>query len=512
MKFADKATLNILAKTMGSLLLMVSSVIMTRYLTKPVYGTYLQAMLIINTVILLAFVGLPQSIYYYFETAVNRKLFIYKNVLLSTVIGIAVALIIVLCDGSISRLVGNRELEEYMPYLAAIIVLQAPTCFRDPIFFSSGALVANSVSALACSVIDYLPLYYAVTAGWGLKSIFMVSAASKAVNLVLFFILLKRCCLDRCAGQVSDPAAKPVRLMDQVRYAVPIGAAGYLGVIGSQVDKYIISSGFSPSQFAVYSRGAMEVPLISTITYLLNDITLPQYVAAYKQKNIRLLLDLMHANIDKVAKINLAVFVFLLVEAPRLMEILYTSRYAEATPIFRIYLLSLLFGVTVYNMIPTVSGNTRMLFHATLISIVAKISVCLLLLRVLGPIGVAAGVFVGSFLYMAYLLTCSVRILQVKWSEIMPWARVAKIISVAVVAGAVSGLYHFCWGRLGLSESPVTLGISFLLFSYVYLFGLDLVGLLCKDDHAFLRRWLRIDPFLFMPRLKGRVAADPPAG
>lgn len=508
MKFADQATLNILAKTMSSLLLLVSSVIMTRYLTKPVYGTYLQAMLVTNTVILLAFVGLPQSIYYYFQTAPNKKQFIYKNILVSTVMGIAVALLIVSLSLPISRALGNLELMEYMPYLAALILLQSPICFRDPIFFSSGALIANSVSTLAFCLIDYLPLYFAVLSGWSLKSIFLVSITSKALNLLFFFILLKKYCLSRLPDPVPGVAQKQVKLMDQVRYAVPLGAAGYLGVIGSQADKYIISNGFSPGEFAAYSRGAMEVPLISSITYLLNDITLPQYVAAYRQKNIRLLLDLMHANLDKVAKINLGVFVFLLVEAPLFLEILYTREYADAAPIFRVYLLSLLFGVTVYNMIPTVSGNTRMLLHATGISIVAKISASVLLLKVLGPIGVALGVFVGSLLYMSYLLACSVRILRVNWSEILPWGRVARILLVAGVAGAVCAFYHLALGRFAVPENLVTLSVSFLIFGYLYLFGLDLLGLLHSEDHAFLKRWLRIDLFLFMPRLSGRLAPE----
>lgn len=500
MKFADKATLNILSRTLGSVFLMVSSIIMTRYLTKETYGTYLQAMLIMNTVTMLAFVGLPQSIYYYFQSSENKAVFIYKNIALSLVIGIAVAAILMIFRTGICRLVGNDEIYNYMHYLALIIILQSPLSFRDPIFFSSGAYVSNSVSTIFCSAVDYLPLYYAVISGWNLKSILLVSVASKIFNLLFFIVLLKKYCLNTVGNFTPTGHEKKVGLLDQVRYAVPIGAAGYVGVIGSQVDKYIISGGFSPAQFAVYSRGAMEVPFISTITYMLNDITLPQYVTAYKSRDIGRLLDLMHANIDKVAKINIGIFAFLFVEAPLLMEILYTRQYADATPIFRITLMSLLFGVTVYNMIPTVTGNTRMLFNATLFSIVTKIVVCLALLKLMGPIGVALGVFVGSLLYMVYLLYCSVRILDVRWTQIMPWAKVGKICLIAFSAGIMVKLYHTVLLQLGLSDNLVSLGIAFVIFSYLYLCGLNLVGMVCIEDRDFIKRWLRMDPFLIMPR------------
>ncbi len=506
MKFADKATVNILAKTLGSVLLMVSSIIMTRYLSKESYGTYLQAMLIINTVIMLAFVGLPQSIYYYFQSVGDKRTFIVKNVLFGTLIGGGAALLVLLLGNGICSFLGNEELKQYLPYIAGLILLQAPLGFRDPLFYSSGAFVANSASTVVCALFDYLPLFYAVVSGWGLRSIFAVYLFSKALNLLFFLFMLKKWCLDSVAALPQGEGRK-VGLRDQVRYSVPIGAAGYLGVIGSQVDKYVMANGFSAAQFAVYTRGAMEVPFISTITYLLNDITLPQYVAAYKQRNIALLLELMHRNIDKVGKINLGLFAFLFVEAPRLMEILYTKQYADAAPVFRVYLLSLLFGVTVYNMIPTVTGNTRVLFQATVISLAAKVVVCVLLLQVLGPVGVATGIFVGSFLYLSYLLSCSVRILEVKWSEIMPWGRVASIMVVAGAAGGACALYHMLLLRAGIAENLLTVSVSFAIFSYCYLFWLDLFGLLHGEDRDFLKRWLRIDLFLFMPRLSGRLAS-----
>lgn len=504
LKFADKATLNILARTLGSVFLMVSSIIMTRYLTKETYGTYLQAMLVINTVIMFSFVGLPQSFYYYFQQSDNKLAFIYKNIAVSLIIGVSVSALILVFRGTICRLIGNVEIFDYMPYLALIIILQSPLSFREPIFFSSGALISNSVNTIFCSAIDYLPLYYAVVSGWSLKSIFLVAVVSKIINLFFFGILLKKYCFNAVKDMKLTGLEKKVGLLDQVRYAIPIGAAGYVGVVGSQIDKYIISSGFSPAQFAVYSRGAMEVPFISTITYMLNDITLPRYVTAYKEQDIDQLLILMHSNIDKVAKINIAVFAFLFVEAQLLMEILYTKQYIDATPIFRVTLLSLLFGVTVYNMIPTVTGNTRMLFSAAIISTIVKIAVCFLLLSLLGPVGVAIGVFAGTLLNMVYLLFCSVRILKVRLSQIMPWAKVGKICLVAFSSGFLIKMYHVSLASLGFSDNFMSLAVSFFVFSYIYLCGLNLAGMICTEDRDFIKRWLRLDPFIFMPQLKNK--------
>jgi len=508
MNFADKVALNILAKTMGSGLLIVSSIIMTRYLAKDTYGTYLQAMLLVNTVVMLSFVGLPQSFYYFFQQIGNKRRFIARNVLFGVAIGIVVALLMVIFKTALARMLGNVALERYVLLLALIVLLQSPLCFKEAIFYSTDALIASSLCSVTGAVIDYLPLYYAVISGWSLERLFLVFIASKAVNLAVFFLLLKKFSLDQLPRGGSDDVGPSIGILDQVRYAIPIGGAGYLGVVGSQVDKYIVSNAFSPEQFAVYSRGAMEVPFISTITYMLNDITLPRYVAAYKNRDVPQLLGLMHTNIDKVAKINLAVFAFLFVQAPLLIEILYTRQYVEAAPIFRVYLGSLLFGVTVYNMIPTVTGNTHILFKTTLFSTTIKILLCWGLIHLWGTMGVAVGVILETLLHTAYRLFYCVRILKVGWSEIMPWSNTAKIGLAAAASGAVAALGQWLLGMLGVGGNLLTFSLSFLFFCYFYLFVLHSTRMLHDEDRAFLKRWLRFDLFLFMPRL-GRRATSP---
>ncbi|HJV36213.1 lipopolysaccharide biosynthesis protein [Geomonas sp.] len=498
MRFEDQATLNILARTSGSVLLMGSSVIMTRFLTKEEYGLYLQAMLLLNTVTLLSFVGIGQSIYYYYPQVDDRRSFVRNNLLLGLAIGALTALLLYLGKGLLPFLFKDREMFQYLPFLCALLLLQGPTNLKDPIFLSSGALVANSALTVVSSVIDYLPLCLLVMSRVGLEWLFWAAVASRVVNLAIFAAVIRRYCYQR--GPASrDQGGQRVSLLDQFRYLLPVSAAGYVATIGKQIDKYLIANGFSAAQFATYSRGATDIPFISTITYLINDITLPRYVAAYQRRDIVSLVKMMHTNIDKVAKINFPIFVFLMVEASLFMEILYTRAYLDATPIFQVYLLSLLCGVTVYNMIPTVSGNTRLLLIATVISVVTTIVSGFTLLKLLGPVGVALGSFLGSFSYMVFLLYRSLGILSLSWREIMPWRNLAKIFSVALGAVGVVLLFNALLAVLEIPDGLCSLCVAFALFTYCYLGGLTFMNLLYREDREYLARWLRFDLFVLMP-------------
>ncbi|HJV66224.1 MAG TPA: oligosaccharide flippase family protein [Geomonas sp.] len=498
MRFEDQATLNILAKTSGSVLLLGSSIIMTRFLSKGDYGLYLQAMLLLNTVTLLSFVGIGQSIYYYYPQVDDRRAFIRNNLLLGLAVGAVSALLIYLGKGLLGHLFRDRAMLEYLPYLCALLLLQGPTNLKDPIFLSSGALVPNSALTVVSSAIDYLPLCLLVMARVGLHWIFAAAVAGRVLNLAIFAAVTRRYCCQPGPASSEHPGRR-VSLIDQFRYLLPVSAAGYVSTVGKQIDKYVIANGFSVAQFATYSRGATDIPFISTITYMINDITLPRYVESYQRRDIRSLVKMMHTNIDKVAKINFPVFAFLFVEARLFMEILYTRAYLDSAPIFQVYLLSLLTGVTVYNMIPTVSGNTRLLLAATTLSVCTTVVSAALLLRLLGPVGVALATFLGSFSYMLFLLYRSLGILSLGWREIMPWRNLAKIFTAALGSTGVVAVFHALLRFLEIGEGAVTFGLAFGVFAYCYLGALTLMNLLCREDRAFLKRWLRFDLFVLMP-------------
>jgi len=511
MRFEDNATLNILARTSSSVFLLISSVFMVRYLSKEDYGTFLQVMLILNTVIMLTFVGLPHSVYYYYPQIRDKRHFVKQTLLVGTVISIVAATIVFLLRHSLAVWLNNPDLAYFGGITALLILCQGPVVFRDPILLSQNALMLNSVSTLLTALLTYIPLFIALFFGVGLKSIILIFLGSNLANLVVFLAMIGLLFrnTDSADAETSEDQERRLRvsLWEQVRYSFPIGLASYIGIIGKQIDKYIISAFFLPAQFAVYSRGAMEVPLIGNVTYTLNDMTMPRYVAAYKRGDTKEFLRLMHTNIDKVAKINFGVFAFLFFEAGLLMEVLYTREYLSTTPVFQVYLFLLFLSITVYGMIPRVTGKTRQLTFATGLSVSLNIVFSLCMIPLLGPVGAAAGTILGSLGYMIFLLWSASRTLGVSWRAILPWRMLLQTLAAAAAPLVLVWGYHAALGYFVISKNFWVLCGAFGFYLYGYLSALNFSGLLQDQDRAYLCRWLRFDLFVLLPR--SRTGVEP---
>ena len=506
MRFEDKATLNILARASTSVFLLASSVIMVRYLSKEDYGTFLQLMLILNTVIMLAFVGLPQSIFYYYPQTRDRRHLVRQTLLIGFSISILAAAIVFFSKNVLASWLNNPGLAYFGDIISLLIFCQGPIAFRDPILLSQNALVLNSIATLISCMLNFIPLFIGLFLGVDLRGILLIFLCSNIVNLFIFLgmiaFILRGSDSDGITSIENNKLRHKISVWEQIRYSFPIGLATYIGVIGKQLDKYIISVFFLPAQFAVYSRGAMEVPLIDNVTYTLNDMTMPRYVAAYAKGDLVEFLRLMHANIDKVAKINFGVFIFLFFEASLLMEVLYTKAYLSATPIFQVYLFLLFLSVTVYGMIPRVTGKTRQLTLATSISVILNIILSLLLIPVIGPVGAAVGTILGSVGYMGFLLLCAAKDLSISWRLIMPWSSLFKTMAAAIFPIVLLWGYHSTLSYMSVSRSAWVLIGAFAIYTYGYLFTLNFMGLLQKEDRDYFFRWLRFDLFVLMPRRK----------
>lgn len=503
MRLEDKTTLNILARTSSSLLLVVSSIIMVRYLSKNDYGTFLQIMLVVNTVTMLAFAGLPQSIFYFYPQTSDKKHLVKQTLWIGFSISLLSAILVFFASEWLAQLLNNPDVASFSVFMGLMILFQGPVSFRDPILLSQEALILNSITSISASLIDYVPVFIGLLLGANLIDVFFIFVCCKIINFIIFLctikIMLNNSVVPSIEKKLYTIKYKRVSCLSQIKYSFPIGIASYIGLIGKQIDKYIISIFFSTGQFAVYSRGSMEVPFISTITYTINDISMTRYVEAYQKKDIKEFLRLMHVNIDKVAKINFGVFAFLFFEARLLIETLYTDEYSSATPIFQVYLFLLFLAITVYNMIPRVTGHTHQLTIATSLSVIVNIILSLCFIPLLGPVGAAIGTVFGSFCYMAYLLFAGSRSLDVSWLSIMPWGYLGRILVISLFPLLGLYFYHFYGIQFEfLGNFGVLLG-AFFVYLYLYLAGLNLFGLLRPEDRSFIVRWVRFNLFLILP-------------
>ncbi len=501
MNLADKTIINVLAKSGGSVLLLISSVVMVRYLSKNEYGVYLQIILIMNTAVMFAYCGIPQSIYYYFHKTNNKPLFIFQNYAIALILGSVTAICVFSINDYLARWFNNPLLHEYKALISFLIFFRAPTNMREPLLISKGNLVLNSVVHIMSSALFYIPITIAAFFSVGLLFLVKIFLIASIVDFILFLGLIVW--LIGNTKRENNPTGNNVvrvSLFKQIRYALPITFSSYMGIIGHQIDKYIVSVFFNPTTFAVYSRGSMRIPVLSQIHYTVNDIMMPQYVKDYADGNIDCLLSKYHLCIKKVAMLNFPVFVFLFFVSPALISLLYTEQYLGAVPVFRTYLLLLVLNITTYGIIPRASGKTQSILYASILNISANIILSCLLVPVLGAVGAAIATILCMSLTCCYYLFISCKILNIGMKRIFPWKFLFSFMGVSMLAGLPVSCIDYLFS---LFDVP----LWFVLFSegLVYLYGFICLvmrfDLFTADDLSVLSKWLKIDAYRLFKRL-----------
>ena len=492
MNLADKTIINILAKSGEAVLLLISSIVMVRYLNKEEFGTFLQIMLIMNTAVMFAYFGIPQSIFYFLHKTDNKASFVLRNIVIACILGGGAAVAVFFLNDSLGQWLNNPLLNEYKYVVVALVFLRGPIIMRDPLLISQGNLLLNSVASIVSNTLFYVPMIIAAFLSAGITVLFNVLLIASVVDLLSFFVLMGWFVKHINKEDYVTADTRYVGLLEQLRYAFPIGISSYIGIVGRQIDQYIVSAFFSPQSFAVYSRGAMRVPVLSTIQFTVNDIMMPYYVKDYRDGKIKSLLSRYHLCVEKVAKINFPVFVFLFLASPSLISLLYTEQYLGAVPVFRAYLFLLIINITTFGIIPRASGKTKSIFYASLINVVANIILSCLLVPVFGAVGAAIATILCAVLSGYYYLIMSCRILGIEMRQIFPWNFLARYLCISLIAGIpIFGIDYIA--QLAGLHLLLTLSLEGIVYSLGFIFLVMRSDFLTADDLNTLSRWLKID-------------------
>ncbi len=503
MNFVDKAILNILAKSSDAFLLLISSMVMVRSLSQSEYGTFLQIMLIVNTSIMLTFFGLPQSIYYFYQKVVNRGFFIVQSLSICLVISFLTSILIYHLIDCLAILLNNPKLILYRLPISLLILFRAPSYIREPILLSQEMLITNSLSTVGFGIIFYAPIIASMVLSGSFENLIPVMLVAASAELFLNMCLIAWVYLKSnifYAGAMSKELVERINLKDQLLYSFPIGVSSYLGIMGQQLDQYMISVFFLPRDLAVYSRGAIKIPIFSSIQFTINDIMMSRYVSCYQSKDFNLFLKYYHQCIEKVAKVNFPVFSFLFAVSPSLIAFLYTEEYIGASDIFRVYLFFLVIGIAVYGAIPRSSGKTSIFVSSTLVSIFCNVALSLLLIYSMGAIGAAIGTILATAISSFYLLKISCKILKVTLSVIFPWSLLGKLFLIAIISAVPVFLIEYFVHVRGVWFFPLLI-FEGGLYGYVYIFIMMRNNMIFSDDIAIIERWLHINVKWYLRKL-----------
>lgn len=496
MNLADKTILNIISKGLSAALLIFTSALMVRSFSKGDYGTYLQIMLVVNTTILIAFFGIPHSIYYYYHQVSNKKTLLIRSFFVILFVSGLGAFFVYAFSRQLAGLLNNSDIERYTIPLCVLIMLQTPAYLKDPVLICHGRLVLNAWLTIIFSIVTFSPIIIGSILRVPIAVLLQWSIFAGIINFILFLAsfgtVLKQLSLSLQPDAGNGNALSKVSLWQQFKYSFPIGLASQFGVMGQQLDQYVISMLFRPADFAVYTRGAMRIPILSSINYTIGDVLMPKYMQTFQNRDIAGFMKYYHASIEKVSKLNYPIFMFLFVAAPAIIGIVYTPRYIEAADIFRVYLLFLVTEVAVYGIVPRISGKTYILTYYTVYNVVMNVVMSLILVKLLGIIGAALAAVIVTSTSSLFVLYVSCGILGVSFREIFPWKNLLDVMKVSFLSVVPVYLVQVTIPHNGFIGF-LLLGAEFVIYLLVCLYLMGKFKVLDHEDLSIFQRWTRID-------------------
>lgn len=473
----------IASKFLNAIVTLAVGIVLVRVLTKEDYGTYLQIMLITGMISGISMLGIPKSIYYFVPRVkhLKRKKVLVNTLALLLVFGMFSCFLSFLLREHISDWMNNTALSQLFTIFCAYIMFKMLNECVDPTFLSLGkaefCAMVNIVSVLGFAICTIPPLLF----GFGLKGLLYGILIFYSVQSLFLLIYITK-----LPGSL-DNVCRLKDLKIKLSYSLPLGMSAIVGMLGKSIDKLIISYWFLPAQFAVYARGAFELPFVGILPYTISNLLIPKYVALYAQNRKEDLLQLWHESIRKIALVIFPIFIFTFIIAEELITLLFTDQYIESVLIFRIYLFMLLIRITVYGGILQAIGDTKSIFKGTTFSLFLNIMLSFLLFKIIGFAGPAVATVISEITLAIYFLIKIKNKLSLSFIKVLPWYHIKNIL----LASLLSGIVIFLIPHLVTTKIKVLIVSGLIYFPFFSLTAWKF-GIINHHDKQLVLSWLSL--------------------
>lgn len=430
MSLAQRAVLLVYGRAAAFGLSLVIPVVLVRLLAQDEYGSYQQLVLLYVTAQAFLLLGVPHSLSYFFPRlgpGGHAQLLRQSLALL----GMAGLLAIVLGLGAQVAL-PDHSLRPFLGLLGlytALMLLVAPL---QNLLVVEGRERASALSMVGFVVVDVVVM---PTAAWLQPDVWGILwgiTAAAAIKAAVSLGYAWRRYLSHDGGE------RFVR--EQLAYGVPVGMMALIGIINLNIDKYLVGLFFPVTAFAVYYVGALWAPVFNWTTQSVVQVVIPRLSAAHHRGDIAAMQRLRSRMASRMALVYFPLATLMAIIARPLIELMFTSAYAGAVPVFTIYLLLLFNRPFGSGEVLMAAGRTHFLFRLALAVGLLNLGLSLLLLARtgLGLLALPVATVSASWVSALAILHRSNHELGVATRDAYGWYTLATIITSSALAGVVA--------------------------------------------------------------------------
>lgn len=219
-----------------------------------------------------------------------------------------------------------------------------------------------------------------------------------------------------------------------VRTSLVVSANRFVGMASAQLDRVVVAALFSAATLGHYAVGAWEVPFVAIFFSAIVSAIVPEMSEHWAAGRRDDFLAVWKEAVARAAWIVFPIWLWAWIWAPEILRVLFTSRYADALPVFRAYLLMLPLRVAVYSALLVAMGAMRALLVGALLDLALNAALSVTLARLVGPVGPAAATAAATYIQVVYYLAYVRRRLAVPARRLLPWPALGRALVVAAAA------------------------------------------------------------------------------
>jgi O-antigen/teichoic acid export membrane protein len=472
-----------LGNTFNTIAFIVAGMVAARVLSKHDYATWKQTFLIYELAAPLLLLGLPSAVYYFLPMEQERKKgVIIDNLTLITAMASLFSLFLFL--GGAEYIAGRFENETLRTTMGWMVLY--------PLYVMPAAILGAVM--IVQSRTNELTLYNVITnfilAASIIISVYMTQSYSGPllVQIIYPLILLPITIwlmFRYIPGTLSKPDFTSMRAM--LKYSVPLGLAGMLGVLMLQTNKIIVSAMCTPEEFAEYINGAIEIPLIGVVTGSIASVILVDMVKYIHEGDKPRALELFKKAASKSALILFPVMIFLLIAGKPFIVTLYSEKYLQSVVPFYIYLFVLPIRIVVYGSAMMALGMSKIILFRSIFDLAVNAVLSILFIMAFGYLGAAVATVVTLYLWtVPFNLRKISQGFDVRIAETLPIADLGRIMAISIAASPPAALYVWMSGH----DYVIRFVVSSVLYGVPALYLLGKYGYIDFARIGFLGRWI----------------------
>ncbi|MBK9255858.1 MAG: oligosaccharide flippase family protein [Saprospiraceae bacterium] len=417
----------------------VSAAILSRYFDKAEYGTYRQITYVYSSLVVLFSAGLP-NIFSYFLPRLGQqegKELVQRITKMLLLFGIVFGIFLYLGAPFIARFMGNIEMVSGLRKFSIVPVLLLPTMGLDGIFAS----VQKTHLLAIFSTLNRLVMLICIV----LPVILIENSSNMAINgwiLASIISFLMSLWFKNLPYKGTSSLKSTIKNKDLFAYSIPLVTASLYGLLIRYADQFYISNYFGPEVYAEFSNGFIEIPLASVLTGSISIVLTPLFAKnSLTHDGINETFHIWKGVLIKSAVILYPIVVFLSIFGKEIMVFIYSKNYEQSGLYFQINTILNFFNIITFTPILYAYGRVR--FYSNLhlfFAVVAWVFGYFIIVLFNNPIAIAvlSTLIQISFVVISIIVVSD--ILKVKLIDILPVAKLFKIISSCLVAAYVTRL------------------------------------------------------------------------